>query len=170
MQASKLFQGPHKNQINSILPWTVYSCTTSSIMERREFTHAVRTHRFQHYIGRGVGFLENGGGGTLEVMWTLGLTVVPTKYIRYHQGPFFYSLLGITEMTRTLHDLAVIGPVAGQSNSQPSDPPTVHVCRNFSPKPRGKGLAAPWWSKRVIQQHVPSFCYSRPTQPWPALQ
>ena len=37
---------------------------------------------------------------------------------------------------RALHDLAVTGPVAGQSHSQPSDPPTVHVCRNFSPKPR----------------------------------
>ena len=52
----------------------------------------------------------------------------------------FYRLLGIAEMTRALHDLAVTGSVAEQSHSQPSDPRTVHVCRNFSPKPKDQQL------------------------------
>ena len=96
-------------------------------------------------------------------------------YIRYHQlRTFYYRLLGITEMTRALHDLAVTGSVAGQSHSQPSDPPIVelqssllqlYMCAGTFHQSQSTSSSIIIKEDYSTTHRVP---FARPTQPWPS--
>ena len=85
------------------------------------------------------------------------------QHIRHHQGPF--SLIGsLVSLRWREHFMIWQWQDQWPDNPIPSpcsDPPTVHVCRNFSPKPKD-------WQLHEDQRGLfnnTSLPFARPTQP-----